>query len=159
MARRFVETPGGASTIPHHTSHLCDAGDCELRAGLLGDQKESRFLTGPSAPFAMTKSFVILPGAANSSQRLASGSYFFVFAGCDFPIARPVHSFVDRLRPADRSNFTGATRRRTGSRRFRQSASGQALAGILARIRLRNSLVRGHVLLDLRHDASIRRPE
>ena len=50
------------------------------------------------------------------------------------------------------------SRRRVGSRRLGPPAAGHAMARILSGLRLRHRLVCGNLLLDLRHDAPVRRP-
>jgi hypothetical protein len=74
-----------------------------------------------------------------------------------FPLARVLHSLVGGIRSADRGAVARAPGGGAGDRRLRQSSGCEAGAGVSAGLRFRNPLVCGHVLLDLRHHASIRR--
>lgn len=103
--------------------------------------------------------FVILAGEANSLQRVVASWSVVAVADPYFPSAWTLRFIVGGIRSADRGSVASAASGRARDRRLRSSSGCDAGAGVFAGLHFRHSVVRRHVLLDLRHHARAWRAE
>src|SRR5882724_10206875 len=103
---------------------------------------------------------LFLRSAKDSFQRVAFGAPLDRSADFDISVAWVVFvlAVLDCRSTSADCPATRSDARSPASGRAGALGAGQAVASIRAGLRLRDSVVSGHLLLGVRHDASLRRP-
>src|SRR5260370_9469746 len=123
------------------------------------DEFRNQALCKENRKLRTEKASAILARAADTSQRVVVSGLVIASAGSDLSSSRFIPSKLDCFRDAAGGGAAGAARRNARDRRLGETSSGKPRAGVFAGLHLRDSLVCRHLLLDLRHDASVWRAE
>src|SRR5260370_27953045 len=119
------------------------------------DEFQNRALCHENRKLRTEKASAILARAADTPQRVGVVGLVIAAAGFDLPSSRFIPSQLDCFRSAAGVAPARAARRNARDRRLAETSSGKPRAGVFAGLHMRDSLVCRHLLLDLRHDASV----
>src|SRR5260370_38810847 len=119
------------------------------------DEFRNQALCKENRKLRAEKASAILARAADTSQRVVVSGLVIASAGSDLSSSRFIPSKLDCFRAAAGGAAAGAARRNARDRRLGETSSGKPRAGVFAGLLVRDSLVCRHLLLDLRHDASV----
>src|SRR5260370_26385752 len=123
------------------------------------DEFQNRALCHENRKLRTEKASAIRARAADTPQRVVVGGLVIAAAGFDLPSSRFIRSKLDCFRAAAGGAAAGAAPRNARDRRLAETSSGKPRAAVCAGLDMRDSLVGRHLLLDLRHDASVWRAE